>query len=172
MRVLILDDIDQARRSLVWCFFDKHHCDCFEANNNNEAFDLLGERSFDLITTDFVRGSNDGGRWGGISFYRQLKADRRFSHLPVIVVSGNDENLPDFVEEVELAGDIVLTKPFFFWEVEGAVEKLREAGRLPVLSNESDGNRFFNALKQQDSDRRMPWYPFNTPPPLPPSREY
>ena len=102
--ILVVDDYDDAREMyaeyLVFCGFR-----VAEARNGNEALDQAFAVQPDLILMDLSLPGMDG--WEAT---RQLKADERTKHIPVVALTGHA--LAGASEGAKKAGcDSFVTKP-------------------------------------------------------------
>jgi len=121
-KVLIADDETNIRDILDFSL----HAEGFEAigaRTGDEAFTLAVSEQPDLVILDVMMPGTSG-----IETCRQLKGDRRTSHLPVILLtarSGSD----DRAEGEEAGADAYITKPFSPHKVIETVERLLGVGR-------------------------------------------
>jgi DNA-binding response OmpR family regulator len=83
--VLIVDD-DARSREPVAKMLRVDGYDVIRVANGKEAFAALETESVDLILLDFLMPEMDG-----LTFLRNLRKDARWTHLPVIMVSGVSE---------------------------------------------------------------------------------
>lgn len=77
-----------------------------EANNGEEALELLRTKAYDLIITDIQMPIMDG-----LSLLKEIKSDPNLRHVPVIVVSGISE-IHLTVECINLGAEDHILKPF------------------------------------------------------------
>lgn len=76
------------------------------AENGRVALELLRAEPFDVVLLDLVMPELDG--YGALA---ELKADPRLRHLPVIMISAQDD-AESVVRAIELGADDYLPKPF------------------------------------------------------------
>ncbi len=101
-RILVVDDEPQIRRSLEVNLAAKGYA-VFTAEGADQAFQLIGNRSPDVIVVDLLMPGMDG-----IELTRRI---RQQSVVPIIVLSAiGDERKK--VEALELGADDYVTKPF------------------------------------------------------------
>ena len=81
-RVLIVED-DRGTQQLLRCFLQDKVQEIATATDGREALELLNRFRPDLIFLDLIMPGMDG-----LSFLSALRADERFGHLPVVVISG------------------------------------------------------------------------------------
>ena len=80
-KVLIVDDDPDARQLVTTCLAEEG-MQTETATNGREALELLQRFSPDLIFLDLVMPEMDG-----ISFLDHIRADSRYSHLPVVIIT-------------------------------------------------------------------------------------
>ena len=124
MKIIICDDDPNQRDSIRVCFTvsaGRHEMVEFELGA--DMLDYLGSHDPDLVFLDM--GLPD---MGGLDVLRQL---RRFSDVPVIVVSGDDTK-ESIVKALAIGADDYITKPFEPIELMARVEAVtrRTKGRM------------------------------------------
>ena len=77
------------------------------AENGMVALEALRNNTFDVVLLDLVMPEMDG-----FDVLRELKSDKRLSHIPVIVVTAYDEQTDSVVKAIELGAEDVLPKDF------------------------------------------------------------
>jgi CheY-like chemotaxis protein len=80
-KLLVVDDDEDARR-LIAAFLSDEGFEIRTASNGREALDLLAPFSPDLVILDLMMPVMDG-----MEFLDTLRADSRYRHLPVIIVT-------------------------------------------------------------------------------------
>ena len=104
-RILIVDDTEATRELLARRLQrEGHHV--VEVANGRAALDRVAWESFDLILLDMMMPDLNG-----YEVLTQLKADARFQHIPVIVISALDE-IDSVVRCIEAGAEDYLSKPF------------------------------------------------------------
>jgi len=103
--LLVVDDNRVDRISLVRSLEQEGHTVC-AAEQGRQALELLRHQPFDLVLLDIVMPEVDG-----YEVLEQMKADPVLRHMPVIIVSAQDE-LDSVVKCVEMGADDYLAKPF------------------------------------------------------------
>lgn len=106
-RVLIVDD-DPVTRATLAGYFEQAGYAIAEAEDAAEARQVMGRETIDLVLLDVGLPGEDG-----FSLIREI---RRHSELPVIFVSGRDQDL-DRILGLELGADDYVVKPFNAREV-------------------------------------------------------
>jgi adenylate cyclase len=103
--VLIVDDTEATRELLARRLSrEGHHV--VEAANGRAALELVSMQNFDLILLDMMMPDLNG-----YEVLTRLKADVRFRHIPVIVISALDE-IDSVVRCIEAGAEDYLSKPF------------------------------------------------------------
>jgi adenylate cyclase len=104
-RILIVDDTEATRELLARRLGrEGHHV--VEVANGRAALDRVALENFDLILLDMMMPDLNG-----YEVLTQLKADVRFRHIPVIVISALDE-IDSVVRCIEAGAEDYLSKPF------------------------------------------------------------
>jgi adenylate cyclase len=104
-RILIVDDTEAIRELLARRLGrEGHHV--VEVANGRAALDRVALEVFDLILLDMMMPDLNG-----YEVLTQLKADVRFRHIPVIVISALDE-IDSVVRCIEAGAEDYLSKPF------------------------------------------------------------
>jgi adenylate cyclase len=104
-RILIVDDTAATRELLSRRLArEGHHV--VEVANGRSALDCVAVETFDLILLDMMMPDING-----YEVLIQLKADARFRHIPVIVISALDE-IDSLVRCIEAGAEDYLSKPF------------------------------------------------------------
>jgi class 3 adenylate cyclase len=104
-RILIVDDTESTRELLARRLRREGH-QVVEVANGRAALDRVAMETFDLILLDMMMPDLNG-----YEVLTQLKADVRFRHTPVIVISALDE-IDSVVRCIEAGAEDYLPKPF------------------------------------------------------------
>jgi len=125
MKVLVVDDEPDVIKVIAMSF--RMHQPAWEvigAEDGSEALELIERERPNVIIMDIGLPEMDG--------FRVLKAIRRFSDVPVIMLTVKDDELSK-VQGLELGADDYLTKPFSHLELLARVRAvLRRVQALPV----------------------------------------
>jgi adenylate cyclase len=105
-KFLVVDDESFNRSLLVRHLNNEGITNVDTADNGREALDILKGGDADVILLDINMPEMDG-----FEVLRQLKADMRLRHIPVIMISGV-EGVESVVECIELGAEDYLQKPF------------------------------------------------------------
>jgi two-component system chemotaxis sensor kinase CheA len=103
-RILIAEDSDMIRetirRELIEAGFDVQ-----VARDGEEALGLARREQFDAVSTDVMMPNLDG-----YELTRALRADARYTHVPIVMVTSKDERI-DALRGYDAGADAYLTKP-------------------------------------------------------------
>src|SRR5512141_1291561 len=105
-RILVVDDDEAGRYALARCLRHAGH-DVLEAATAQQCFDALAHHHCDLIVLDVKLPDISG-----IDVCRQLKADPRTAHIPVIQTSALFTATQDRIQGLESGADAYLVSPF------------------------------------------------------------
>ncbi len=102
IKILTVDDDDNICQ-LLKLYLVKEGYSTFICHNGKEALKKIDEEKFDLILLDIMMPDMDG--------YETLSAIRKFSDVPVILVSAKGEPM-DKIGGLDIGADDYVTKPF------------------------------------------------------------
>ncbi len=105
-RLLVVDDNDDNRYTLIMRLELEGYSDIATANDGQEALELLRQQEFDLVLLDVMMPKLDG-----YQVLSQLKADGRLHNIPVIMISALNE-ISSVIRCIELGAVDYLPKPF------------------------------------------------------------
>lgn len=114
-RLLIVDDDLSTRRLLTYLL--EPHYDVYCAGHGAEAKSWLDAgNQVDLILTDIEMPVMDG-----IAFIERLEKESKYNHVPIIIISSqNEEDINERIDK--LLVDAILKKPIepktLFWKIE------------------------------------------------------
>lgn len=103
--ILVVDDSKLIRTMICRQLEQDGHVVC-EAENGKQALEILRSRSFDLLLLDLIM-----PELNGYETLLAIKADPALRHLPVIVLSANEEQA-SAVRCIESGAEDYLPKPF------------------------------------------------------------
>ncbi|MEI6945561.1 response regulator [Paraflavisolibacter sp. H34] len=121
-KILIIEDHAEIRDLLRVCLEAEYSV--VEAADGREGWAIAVSELPDLIITDVMMPEMDGN-----DLCRNLKADERTSHIPVIMLTakvGEEQQ----VEGLECGADIYLTKPFSVQVLRSYIKNLLKAREL------------------------------------------
>lgn len=105
-RILVVEDNHELRGLMVDFLSD--HYEIIEAENGEEATDLLAKMEIDLIVSDIMMPGKDG-----ITFCKEVKANLETSHIPVLLLTAKT-GLDNKIEGAEAGADFYFEKPIDF----------------------------------------------------------
>jgi len=122
-KIMIVEDDTNIVDYLVALFEDNGYETC-TAGTGVEAIKIARDQPPDLITLDLMM----PGSWGNV-FYRKLQKEEELKSIPIIIISGAEDELPkgDLSKAVVMKLDkaaAYLKKPFDKDELLGIVKKL------------------------------------------------
>jgi adenylate cyclase len=104
--ILVVDDNEDNRYTLVRRLRRQGFDDLTEAASGREALEQVARRPFDLVLLDVMM-----PEMNGYQVLEHLKTDDRLRHIPVIMISALSE-LDSVVRCIELGAEDYLPKPF------------------------------------------------------------
>jgi len=138
--ILIVDDEFLNRQLLSVTLKDAGY-HTLTADNGQQALDILNTCIPDTILLDLLMPEMDG-----FDVLKHLKADKRFMHIPVIVVSAADE-IKDVVTCIEMGAEDHLSKPFEPILLHARVKSSLNKNRLLMNERELSKNRISMAVE-------------------------
>ena len=125
-RILIIDDSPTIIAALKKVLRSAG-CITLEALDAEKGLELLRHEKPDLVFLDIVLpGMN------GFAALRLMRRDPQTQHIPVIMISGNEQATEQFYAK-RIGADDFMKKPFSRHEVFARIENLVEANKLPQL---------------------------------------
>jgi class 3 adenylate cyclase len=121
--VLVVDDHDFSRDAVARSLTLDGHT-VVAAKNGRQALALLRARPFDLVLLDIMMPEVNG-----FQVLEQCRADSQLRHIPIVVISGNDD-LDSVVRCVEMGAADYLLKPFDYVLFKARVDACLEKKRL------------------------------------------
>lgn len=103
--ILVVDDLEANRDMLSRRLQHLGH-DVVSTESGTQALQALADSDFDLVMLDLMMPDMDG-----FQVLQAIKAQAQFLHLPVIMVSANDE-MENVVKCIEVGAEDYLPKPF------------------------------------------------------------
>lgn len=90
-KILIVDD-EQDIRTYLSTLLEDNGYDTLLAKDGEEALRQVEVSLPDLITLDISMPEKSG-----IKFYRDMKAEERWKHIPIIIITGISEDFKKFI---------------------------------------------------------------------------
>jgi CheY-like chemotaxis protein len=119
-KILVVDDYSITQKILSHQLRNNGHS-VILAGNGREALRCLAENTVDLAIVDIAMPEMDG-----ITLLIHLRADERFKHLPVIMLTASGQDNDRRIAETEGISDF-LTKPVSSIELTEAVNRCLQA---------------------------------------------
>ena len=144
-RILIVEDEPEIRE-MVRFVLETEGFSLTEASHAQEARNILGKSSFDLILMDWML----PGR-SGLEFVRELKQKPATKEMPVIMLTARS-NEPDRVEGLDSGADDYISKPFSPRELIARIRAvLRRSGKSTDSAPIESGGLRIDTLAHQVS---------------------
>jgi len=115
LRVLVVDDDDRIRK-IVTLILSDDRLGFVEARDGQEALDLLGRESFDLVILDLMMPGVDG-----MQVLRQARSRPETENLPIIILTAREGDQP-MLEGFQGGANYYINKPFEPKELVDSVE--------------------------------------------------
>lgn len=134
-KILIVED-DKHISKLVKYNLENVGFDCIVVITGEEALEILDKQPVDLVILDIMLPKMDG-----LEACRQIKQDKRFSSIPVIMLTAKGEEV-DRVVGLELGADDYVVKPFSPRELVLRIKTILKRGKPKEVAKEilSAGN--------------------------------
>ena len=130
MRVLVIDDFPDVVEIIGLCFRMRWpDATVISTGSGKEGVGLVETGAPDIVILDLVLPDMRG--------VRVLKEIRKFSDLPVIVVSGDQQETTK-ITALEMGADDYLTKPFSPTELMARAKAVLRRTHMPELRDDSD----------------------------------
>ena len=139
-RVLVVDD-DLNLRKIICLFLQNADYETEEAKDGAEAIDAVRRTPPDIIILDVMM-----PRMDGFEVCRKLKADPKFSSIPIIICTARNRK-EDIVSAIQTGADDYVVKPFTKQVILGKVERAlrspsaRSSTRLPAAERRAAERR-------------------------------
>lgn len=132
--VLLVDDEPGVRESVQMYLEDNEELIVIVASNAKEAWELLQNKTPDLIISDIMMPQVDG-----YQFLQQLRDDARFKSVPVVFLTARGMT-SDRIQGYHSGCDAYLSKPFDPEELEAIVMNLLVRRETVIASNSGGGD--------------------------------
>lgn len=138
-RILVIDD-DESIHNLLDYVLEKQAYQVLKAISLKQALKILEEHFIDAIILDRMLSDNDDG----IHILQHIRSNLKLEKLPVIVLSGKDEN-EEKIFGLKSGADDYITKPFDKNELLARLEALFR--RIDLDREQSDQILEFDHVK-------------------------
>ena len=128
-RILVVED-DKHISKLVKYNLEKAGFECEATITGEEAFEILDIQSVDLIILDVMLPKMDG-----FEVCKQLKQDKKFSNIPLIMLTAKGEEI-DRIVGLELGADDYVVKPFSPRELVLRVKTILKRGKAEEITKD------------------------------------
>ena len=115
-KILVVEDNEELLALMLQVLSKNYHV--FTAKNGKQAMNIIMKEELDLVVSDVMMPIMDG-----IELTRQLKSDKSFWQLPVILLTAKNKE-EDKTEAYAVGADAYITKPFKFEELEVRINAL------------------------------------------------
>ena len=115
-KILVVEDNEELLALMLQVLSKNYHV--FMAKNGKQAMNIIMKEQLDLVVSDVMMPIMDG-----IELTKQLKSDKRFWQLPVILLTAKNKE-EDKTEAYAVGADAYITKPFKFDELEVRINAL------------------------------------------------
>lgn len=122
MKILIVDD-EKLIRDVIKEYLTTENFQAIEAENGEEALDIINKENIDLVILDVMMPKMDG-----LTFLKELKT---YKNIPVIILSARSEEY-DKLTGFNLGTDDYLTKPFSPKELIARVKAILKRTRKDI----------------------------------------
>ncbi len=122
LRLLIVDDNEEMRTFLADSFLDEYQV--VTAKDGVEALEELHKGNVHLAICDLMM-----PRMDGISFCREVRADRLYSHVPIILLTAKTD-VDSKIEGMNTGADAYVEKPFSIQYLRACVANLLASREL------------------------------------------
>lgn len=154
IKILTVDDDDNICQ-LLKLYLVKEGYSTYICHDGTEALKKIHEEKFDLVLLDIMMPNMDG--------YETLSAIRKFSDIPVILVSAKGEPM-DKIGGLDIGADDYVTKPFEPQELISRIRAILRRTATPIKTEEfkdiTVGNLFISltncTIKLDDKKVEMP----------------
>ena len=115
-RILVVEDNEELLALMLQVLSKNYHV--LTAKNGKQAMNIIMKEKLDLVVSDVMMPIMDG-----IELTRQLKSDKSFWQLPIILLTAKNKE-EDKTEAYAVGADAYITKPFKFEELEVRINAL------------------------------------------------
>ncbi len=148
MSEILFADDDEALRQMVRVTLESAGHRVRLAPDGTQALAEIRRQPPDLILLDYQM-----GRPNGLEVCRELKADPRIAHLPVLILTGQG-GLEDRLQGFEAGADDYLAKPFDVRELLARISALLRLARQGLERNPTSGLPGGEAIQEEMARRR------------------
>lgn len=127
MKTILVVDDEYITHRIVTVILGSKNYKILSAYNGLEALEQLYQTPVDIIVTDVNMPYLDG-----IALLRRVRADKRYCHLPIVMISASTQ--PQIHKEgLEKGATAFLHQPISYWELNQVISScLEKAGATPL----------------------------------------
>lgn len=135
-RVLVVEDDEDVITYLSLWLSDQGF-DVDVARDGNEATEKVKQRTPDLVTLDIVMPQKTG-----VKFYKEFKRDPRYVHIPVIIITGLQQEFKRFISHRRTAPppEGYIAKPFSQEELLETIRRVLDEAASRSSEEKKKGN--------------------------------
>ncbi len=117
-KILVVEDLSIMRRLLINTLKSLGYNDILEAENGNEALELMGKHHFDIVITDWMM-----PKLSGLDLARAMKSMEKLADIPILMVTSKDDKT-DVMEAMRVKVNDYIIKPFNARTLESKINKI------------------------------------------------
>ncbi len=117
-KILVVEDLSIMRRLLINTLKGIGYHDILEAENGNEALELMGKHHFDIVITDWMM-----PKLSGLDLARAMKSTKKLADIPILMVTSKDDKTDVMVAMRVKVNDYII-KPFNARTLESKINKI------------------------------------------------
>jgi two-component system chemotaxis response regulator CheY len=117
-KILVVEDLSIMRRVLINSLKTLGYNDILEAEDGNEALELMGKHHFDLVITDWIM-----PKFSGLDLARAMRSNKKLENVPILMVTSKD-NKTDVMEAMRARVNDYIVKPFTAQTLEKKIKKI------------------------------------------------
>ncbi|NDV57199.1 hybrid sensor histidine kinase/response regulator transcription factor [Bacteroides sp. 519] len=145
--ILLVDDNTELLYVMKGVFKDKYNV--VTATNGRQAWDMLNNTAVDVAICDVMMPDMNG--W---ELCNRIKADLRFNHIPVIILTAK-KGIDDRVASYEAGADGYIAKPFESKVLFARVDNLLKSYKMRQTAFRKEENINLEGLNYQSVDKQF-----------------
>lgn len=115
-KILIVDDVPVLRMLIQTCLKKAGYTNLYQAENGDQALEILHEIKPDLMILDIVMPGTDG-----FEVCRQIRQDERYAEMPILIQTGMEAN-QERAQVFEVGANDLISKPINVYELVARVK--------------------------------------------------
>lgn len=145
--LLIIEDDDDMLRFLVGNF--KSDYTVITARNGREGLEQVGRNVVSLIISDWMMPEMDGAE-----FCRRLRADRRYSHIPLVLLTAKTDD-DSKTEGMNCGADAYIEKPFSVQYLKACIKNMLDIRHNLFLKYSASPNAPITEVTSSELDNEL-----------------